>query len=177
VGDAKWEVSITATVAADTKFVAAWWTDLDRREEVFAKLRKRHYSDFSVEESYTGSTRIRDMRCKTSRGSFVHSRLEYDLGPDGAIGTWSGDRFSLVGRGFTHRRSAAGALESVQDWNHIMTFLSTNQGATEIVGTFNGRSVEVDWLKRFLLPLSMRVAFKRQFRDRAKRCEQAMQTP
>jgi hypothetical protein len=177
VGDAKWEFSITVTVAADTKFVAAWWTDLDRREEVFARLRKRHYSGFSVEESYTGSTRILDMRWKNSKGSFVHSGLEYDLGPDGAIGTWSGDRFSLVGRAFSHRRSATGALESVQDWNQTITFVSTNDGATEIVGTFNGRSVEVDWPTRFLLPLSLRVAFKRQFRDRAKRCEQAMQTP
>ena len=177
MGDAKWEVSTTATVAADTRFVAAWWTDLDRREEALARLRKRHYSDVSVEESYTGSTRILDMRWKNSKGSFVHSGLEYDLGPDGAIGTWSGDRFSLVGRAFSHRRSATGALESVQDWNQTMTFVLTNEGATEIVGTLNGRSVEVGWLKRLLFPLRLTVAFKRQFRDQAKRCELARQSP
>ena len=53
MGDAKWAVTVTATVQADSKWVVAWWTHPDRSEETLARLRQRGFSDSSVEDSFS----------------------------------------------------------------------------------------------------------------------------
>jgi hypothetical protein len=172
-----WAVSAKATVQADLRSVAAWWTHPDRTEEANASLHNRRYSDISIEVSYTDVARVRDIRFKTSTGSFQHGQLECDLGPDGGIGTWNGDRFVLVSRGFTHKRSAAGVLLGSSQWDQTTTFVATIEGATEIVGTHNGRLMEGGWFQRFLFSVLPQRRFKRQLRDQARRCEQALRSP
>jgi len=171
MGLGRWTIRMTAKVRADPHSVVAWFEHPDRIEEALAEMAKRGLIDCSVENSFTKSVRIRDIRGKNSSGSaVVHIRAESELGPDGRVGTWSGDRFLVVGHGFNYEQSAVGGKQT-KHWDDTMEFLPTSEGATEIIHTHNQRFLDPRWYEWLLPPISERARKNRALREKASRCE------
>lgn len=103
----KWTIRVAARIEANPRAVVSWYRHPDRIEEVLAGLVARGVTDCSVERSFTDSVRILDIRFTTPRGSTNYTRNESQLGPDGQVGSWSGDRFMLIGHTLIQQRSVA----------------------------------------------------------------------
>jgi hypothetical protein len=170
VGMGNWTIRVTAKVRADPHSVVAWFQHPDRTEEALAELVKRGMTDCSIEDSFTDSVRIRDIRCNTPSGSALLTRSESQLGPDGHVGTWSGDRFLLVGHVSIQERTSNGRLKT-KEWDETYAYVPSSAGTTEIVRTHHQRLIHPRWDEWLLPPLTERARNKRLLRDLAARCE------
>lgn len=168
---------ITVKVRADPHTVVAWFQHPDRTEEMLAEMVKRGMTDCSVEESYTDTVRIRDFRCKTPKGSTVHARAQTELGPDGHVGVWSGDRFVTHAHGFNQGPNATGRQET-KDWDETREFVPTGEGMTQMCITRHEQLMDDPrWYEWLLPPITERAQLKRRLQDLVLRCEEAQRVP
>lgn len=169
----RWSIRITVKVEADPHTVVAWFQHPDRTEEMLAEMVKLGMTDCSIEDSYTETVRIRDVRCKTPRGSTIHGRTQTELGPDGHVGVWSGDRFVIHAHGFAQGPNASGRQET-KDWDETREFVPTGKGTTEIrLRRHEQLMDEPPWYEWLLPPITERAQLKRRLQAQVLRCEEA----
>jgi hypothetical protein len=155
----------------------AWFQHPDRAEEILAEMAKRGMTDCSLEDSYTDTVRIRDFRCKTPRGSAVHGRVQTELGPDGDLGVWSGDRFVIRTYGFNQGPNVTGRQET-KDWDETKEYVLTGEGMTEIRLTRHEQLLDDPrWYEWLLPPITERAQLKRRLQALVLRCEEAQRSP
>jgi hypothetical protein len=172
----RWTKRITVTVRADFHTVVAWFQHPDRAEEMLAEMAKRGMTDCSIEDSFTDTVRIRDIRCKTPKGSAVHARAQTELGPDGHVGVWSGDRFVVRAHGFNQGPNTAGRQET-KDWDEIREFVATGEGMSEIRLRRHEQLVDDPrWYEWLLPPITERAQLKRGLQNLVLRCEEAQRS-
>jgi hypothetical protein len=171
----KWTKRITVKVRADPRTVVAWFLHPDRREETLAELVKLGMTDIFIEDSFTDTVRIRNIRYKTPKGSAVHARSESELGPDGHLGAWRGDRFVTVAHGCIKGPNTTGRQD--KNWDEIREFVPTGEGITKLLVTRHEQLMNPRWDEWLLPPITERGNLKRNLRDMAMRCEEAQRTP
>jgi hypothetical protein len=167
---------MTAHVCADIRSVVDWYLDPVQKEAVIAEMEELGRTNYSVDDTFTDSVRIRDIRWSTPMGESMYQTIETELGPDGRPGSWIGERFRVVGHE-VNRSTYSATREDVVDCNYTMEFVPDGDNATKIISTHHHLNVDSRWYERLLPPIAARAAMQRNMRRRALRCEQALRTP
>jgi hypothetical protein len=142
-------------------------------QEYLAELVKRGVIDCSIDNSFTDSMKIREIRWAARMGSTMQSRVEYELGPDGRVGAWKADRYLIVTHEVNQVTDPTGRKETV-DCNNTTEFVPAGNDVTEIISIHHHQNIESRWYQRLLPPTAARGTMKRRLAVQASRCEKAL---